>query len=82
MVVNSSRNLMHILNIRAINKLTFLTPNAKKIFNHLRQTFIKAPILRYFDLKSYIWIKINISSYPISRILSLLNINFNALLNN
>ena len=34
-VINSSRNSMRISNIRAIGKLTFLTSNRKKIFNHL-----------------------------------------------
>ena len=34
---NKSKNLMYILNIRAINKSTFLTSNIKKIFNYLKQ---------------------------------------------
>ena len=32
---NKSRNLMYMPNIRAIRKLNFLIPNAKKAFNHL-----------------------------------------------
>ena len=51
---NKSRNLICIPNIKAIKKLTFLNPNAKKIFNYLKQTFIKGPILQHFDLKSHI----------------------------
>ena len=39
-----SRKSMYVLNIRVIEKSYFLTPNAKKAFNHLRLTFIKAPI--------------------------------------
>ena len=44
-VVNSSRNLTCISNIEAIREPIFLTSNAKKTFNHLRQAFIKTPIL-------------------------------------
>ena len=44
--------------------------------------FIKAPILQYFDLKSYIWRKTDISGYTISGILSQLNLNSNILPNN
>ena len=36
---------MHMPNIGAIEKPIFLTPNAKKVFNYLKQAFIKAPIL-------------------------------------
>ena len=31
--------------IKALGETTFLTPGAKKAFNHLKQVFIKAPIL-------------------------------------
>ena len=37
-----SRNLIYVLNIRAIKKSNFLTLNAKKAFNYLRLVFIKA----------------------------------------
>ena len=67
---NQSRNLMHVLNIGAIEKLIFLTLNAKKALNYLRLVFIKALILPHFDLENYIWIKTNISSYIISGMLS------------
>ena len=40
-----SRNLMRMPNIGAMGKPNFLTPNAKKAFNHLWLAFIKAPIL-------------------------------------
>ena len=76
---NKSRNLMFMPNIRVIEKPTFLTPNSKKVFNYLRQTFIKALILLYFDLKSYIQIKTNASSYAISGILNQLKLNYNTL---
>ena len=49
-VVNLSKNnkfgkLIHMLNIGAIRKPNFLTPNTKKGFNHLQLAFIKAFVL-------------------------------------
>ena len=41
---NKSKNLICIPNIRALEKFIFLIPNLKKIFNHLKQAFIKALI--------------------------------------
>ena len=78
---NKSKNLMHISNIRAIKKSIFLNPNAKKVFNYLKQAFIKALILQYFDLECYIQIKTNITRYAISKVLSQFNLNFDALPN-
>ena len=60
----------YMLNIRATGKPNFLIPNAKKTFNHLKLAFIKALILRHFNLKSHIRIKTNASGYTISRVLS------------
>ena len=51
---NKFGNLMCIWTIEAMGKLSFLTRDTKKAFNYLRQAFIKAPILQYFDLKSHI----------------------------
>ena len=65
-----SKKLMRKPNIRATKEPNFLPPNTKKTFNFLGLAFIKAPILRYLDSKSHIRIKINISSYIISRMLS------------
>ena len=59
-----------MLNIKATKKPNFLTLDAKKVFNHLQLTFIKASIFQHFDLESHIWIKINISGYAISRMSS------------
>ena len=53
-VRNSFRKLTHMSNIGATGEPIFLTPDAKKAFNHLRLAFIKAPILRHFDLESHI----------------------------
>ena len=69
-VINFSKNLMYMPNIRAIKEPIFLIPNAKKINNYLKQAFIKASIFWYFDLKSYIQIKTHVSSYAINRVLS------------
>ena len=79
---NKSKKLMCMSNIRTTRKLISLTFNAKKTFSYLKQTFIKTSILQYFDLKSHIWIKIDVLGYTIDKILSELNSNSNALLNN
>ena len=39
-----SKNLIYMINIRAIKKLVFLIPNTKKVFNYLRLVFIKVSI--------------------------------------
>ena len=65
-------------NIKATGEPNFLTTNAKKAFNHLRLGFIKAPILRYFDSESHIWIEIDASGYAIGGVLSQLNLNLDA----
>ena len=41
---NKSKYLTYMLNIGAIKKPTFLTPNTKKTFNCLRLAFIKTSI--------------------------------------
>ena len=61
-----SKKSTNISNIGAIEELNSLTLNAKKRFNHLYITFIKAFIFQHFNLKSYIWIEINELSYAIS----------------
>ena len=57
-------------NIKAIRKFIFLTSNTKKTFNYLRQIFIKALIILYFNLKSHIQIKKSILNYIIDRVLN------------
>ena len=59
-VINSSKNLIHIPIIEAIEEFIFLIFNIKKILNYLKQAFIKVPILQHFDLKSHIWIATDI----------------------
>lgn len=56
--------------IKASKNANFLTPKAKLTFLQLREVFIKAFIIYYFDLKCYIWIKIDTFDYSIDGILS------------
>ena len=85
-VINSSKsnkswNFIYISNIRATQKPIFLTSNVKKVFNNLKQVFIKASILQYFNWKSYIKIDTNVSSYAIDRVLNQLKLDSNISLN-
>ena len=61
--------------VHDLEKLKFLTSEAKEAFNRLRQTFIEAPILRHFDLECHIRIETNASGYAIGRVLSQLTLN-------
>ena len=72
------KKLTCVSNIKAIGEPIFLTFNAKKAFNYLRQAFIKAPILRHFNSDCYIQIKTDVSSYVIDGVLSELNLDSNA----
>ena len=47
-------------NISSLSR-SFLTYKAKKVFTKLRQTFIEAPILNYFDLEHHIKIETDAS---------------------
>ena len=78
MVRNLSRKSTRMPNIGATKESNFLTPNAKKAFNHLRLAFIKALILQHFDLESHILIETYASSYTIDGVLSQLNVNSDA----
>ena len=82
-VVNSSkndksRNSTRVPNIGATGEPNFLTPNAKKAFNHLWLAFIEAPILRHFDLESHIRIETDASGYAIGGVSSQLNLDSDA----
>lgn len=50
--------------------LSFFTFRAKLVFIQLKQTFVKALMFHYFDLKYYIRIETNVLKYAISKILS------------
>ena len=54
---------------------SYLTPDAKQIFTQLRQVFIKAFILRHFDLECHIQIKTDLSGYAIGGIWSQLTLD-------
>ena len=53
----------------------FLISETRKVFNYLKQAFIKASILQHFDLKCHIYIEIDIWGYAIKRVLSQLTLN-------
>ena len=76
-----SRKSTRVSNVGATGEPNFLTPDAKKAFNHLQLAFIKAPILQHFDLECHIRIKTDASSYTIGGVLSQLNLDFDALSN-
>ena len=67
---NKSKNLTRMSNIEAIKNSTFLISNTKKTFNQLQLAFIKALILRHFDLEGHIQIETNILGYAIGAILN------------
>ena len=77
-VRNSSRKSTRVSNIGATGEPNFLTPDAKKAFNHLRLAFIEAPILRHFDPESHIRIETDASGYAIGGVLSQLNLDSDA----
>ena len=52
------------------NGPSFLTPNARTAFDHLRLAFTKAPILWYFDPEYYIRIGTDALGYAIGGVLS------------
>lgn len=54
---------------KSIRATNYQTSNIKKVFIELRQTFVQALILHYFDLRYHIDIKIYVSKYAINRIL-------------
>ena len=49
---------------------SFLTPEARSAFNHLRLAFTEAPILRHFDPECHIRIETDASGYAIGGVLS------------
>ena len=75
---NSSRKSTCVPNIGATGEPNFLTPDAKKAFNHLRLAFIEAPILQHFNPESHIRIETDASGYAIGGVLSQLNLDSDA----
>lgn len=60
------------INFFEIDLLTF---RVKRLFIYPQKAFIKAPIFGYFDLKYYIYIKINAWQYAINRVFNQINLN-------
>ena len=48
----------------------YLTPDAKKAFDQLRQAFIEAPIFQHFDPERYIWVETDAFGHTIGGVLS------------
>ena len=48
----------------------YLTPDAKKAFDQLRQPFTEAPILQHFDPEQYIRVETDASGHAIDKLLS------------
>ena len=63
-----SKNLSNFDTTEA--RLSFLTFDAKTVFNCLWLAFTKTPIFCHFDLKCYIQIKIDVLNYTISGVLN------------
>ena len=51
-------------------ELNFLIPDTRQVFTQLRQVFIKAPILGYFNFKHHIRIETDAFGYTIYDVLS------------
>ena len=52
------------------NISNYLTPDAKKAFDQLRQAFTEAPIFQHFDPERYIRVETDASGYAIGGVLS------------
>ena len=60
---------------KTVGSSDFFTPKAKLAFTKLKQAFFKALILYHFDLKRYIWIRMDVLGYVIGGVLSQLTLN-------
>ena len=71
-VRKKGRNLSKSKNLSKFKKteLGFLIFGARMAFTQLRQAFIKAPILYYFNPKYYIWVETDVSNYAIGKVFS------------
>ena len=65
--LSKSKNLSNSKKMIGSN---FFTPRAKLAFTKLRQAFVKALILHYFDPKYHIWIEMDALGYAIGGVLS------------
>ena len=67
-IQKSSKNLFK--SKKTVRSPDFLTPGAKLAFTKLRQAFLKALILYYFDLERHIQIETDVSGYAIGGVFS------------
>ena len=64
-----SHAVSNIISNSAINVSNYLTPDAKRAFDQLRQAFTKAPIHQHFNPKRYIRVETDASGNAIGGIL-------------
>ena len=65
-----SHTVSNIVSNSAKNVNNYLTPDAKRAFDQLRQAFTKAFIFQHFNLEQYIRVKTDASGHAISGVLS------------
>ena len=65
-----SHAVSNFVNNSAKNVSNYLTPDAKRAFDQLRQAFIEVAILQHFDPGQYIQIETDVSSHAIGEVLS------------
>ena len=65
-----NHTVSNIVSNSAKNVSNYLTPDAKRAFDQLRQAFTKAPILQHFDPEQYIRVETDASGYAIGGVLS------------
>ena len=63
--VQKSSKSKNLSKSKKIVRSDFFIPGAKLLFTKLRQAFVKAPILHYFDLERHIRIETDASGYAI-----------------
>ena len=73
--VQKSSKSKNLSKSKKIVGLDFLTPGAKLAFIKLRQAFVKALILNYFDPEDYIYVKTDALGDAIGRVLSQQTLN-------
>ena len=65
-----SHIVSNIVSNSANNVRNYLTPDAKKTFDQLRQAFTEVLIFQHFDPKRYIWVETDASGHVIGGALS------------
>ena len=65
-----SHTVSNIVSNSIKNVNNYLTPDAKRAFDQLRQAFTKAPILQNFDPERYIRVETDASGHAIDVVLS------------